>query len=112
VQLDEGGEAKSEAVAVSLGKNRSQGAVQDESRFEIGAGGGELNRAYAITEVEPAAVIGRAEEAMQTPAQICSLAHIGFGLRIFSAEEENGGSSRGEGEGFGVTGRVELETLG
>ena len=57
-------------------------------------------------------MFGRAEEAMQTAAQVGSLADVGFGLGIFSAEEEDGGGGWGEGEGFGVAGGVELETLG
>ena len=49
---------------------------------------------------------------MQTAAQVGGLADVGFGLGIFSAEEEDCGGGWGEGEGFGVAGGIELEALG
>ena len=65
-----------------------------------------------FAKVESAAVLRRAEESMQTAAQVGSLADIGLGLGIFSAEHEDGGGGGSEGEGLGVAGWDELDALG
>src|ERR1700693_2547933 len=43
VQLEQRSEAQAEAIAVSFREGRPQHAVQEKSRFEIGAAGGELD---------------------------------------------------------------------
>ena len=49
---------------------------------------------------------------MKATAQVGGLADVGLGLGIVSAQEEDGRGGWGGGEGFGVTGGIELEALG
>jgi len=111
VQLEQRGEAKAQTVAVGFGKCGAEHAVQQKSGLEIGSSRSELDPAYAIAEVESAAVLRGAEEAMQSTAQIGGLADVGLGLGIVSAEEKDRRRRGGVGEGLGVAGGVELEAL-
>src|ERR1700722_5502493 len=112
VQLEQRSEAQAEAVAISFREVGPQHTVQEKSRFESGAGGGELAPTDAIPKIQSSTVFRRAEEPVQTAAQVGGLADIGLGLRIGAAEEENGRGRWSGGEGFGVAGWIKLEALG
>jgi hypothetical protein len=111
MQFEKRSEAQTEPVTVCLGESGAKRAIQQKSRLEIGAGGGEFNPSHEVSEVEAAAVIRRSEESLQTAAQVGGLADVGLGLGIVSAKQEYCGGRWSEGKGLGVAGGPELEAL-
>ena len=67
---------------------------------------------HAIAQIQSSRLFRRAQEALQSAAQIGGLADIGFGLRIVAAQQEYCRPGRGRGECFRVTIGVEIEMLG
>ena len=111
VQLEQRGEAQAEAVGVGLGEGLAQHAIQEKAGFEIGTGGGVLDGAHAVAQVQSSRLFRRAQEAVQAAAQIGGLADIGFGLRIVPAQQEYCRRGRGCCECFRVAIGDELKML-
>ncbi len=112
VQLEQRGEAQAEAVGVRLGEGLAQHAIQQKPGFEVGAGGGVLDGAHTVAQVQSSRLFRRAQEAVQAAAQIGGLADIRFGPGIVPAQQKHCRRGRGRCECFRVAIGDELQALG
>src|SRR6266851_2174338 len=112
VQFYQRREAKAQTVGIGLGKSFPQDFVEQETRLEVGAGGGVFDPANAIAQVEFfGALLDRTQQALQAAAQVRRLADVRLSLFV-AAKQEHGGSGRGDGEDFGIAFRREFQALG
>ena len=112
MQLDERREAQPQAIRVSLGKNRSQNLIEDESRFEVGASQRVFDPANAVPQIEPLRpLFRRGKQPLQPPPKVGSLADVRLGVCILAAQEKHGRRSGDGGEDVAVTFRLELDAL-
>src|SRR5215469_765162 len=112
MKLHEGREAQAQARGIVFGKRVAQEFVEEKTRLEVGTGGGVLDRADAVAQVQTlGALFGSGEQSLQASAQVRGFADIGLGGGL-SAEEEDGRSGRGGGEDLRVVVWDELHPVG
>ncbi len=113
MQLHQRREAEAHAVAVRLGKSGAQHSVKQEAGFKVGTGRRVLDPADAVAQIEPlVAFCDRAEQALETAAEVGSLADVRFHLRVLPAKQEHGQSGGDGGEDFGVAFGGEFQAVG
>ncbi len=78
-ELDERRKTQPQALVVGLGKLAAQRLVEQERRFEVGAGRRPLHPAYPVTQAELAGLsFDCAEQSLQAAAQVRRLADVGL----------------------------------
>ena len=112
-QLDQRRKTQPQAFVVGLGEFAAQRLVEQERRFEVGAGGGPLDPAHAVAQVQFAGMaVDGAEQALQAAAQVRSLADVWLAGLVLSAQQKDCRTRRRGGEQVRVAVRQEFNALG
>ena len=112
-QLDQRRETQAQAFVVGLGKFAAQRLVEQERSFEVGAGGGPLDPAHALAQVQLAGLsFDGAEQALQAAAQVRGLADVGLAGFVLSTQQKHRRTRRNGGEQLGVAVGSEFDALG
>ena len=112
-QLDQRRKTQAQAFVVGLGEFAAQGLVEQERSFEVGAGGGPLDPAHALAQVQLAGLsIDGAEQALQAAAQVRGLADVRLAGLVLAAQQKHRRTRRSSGEQLGVAVGDELDALG
>src|SRR5260370_9758013 len=110
MQLDERSETQAKGIRVGLGKGGAQDLIEDESRFEVGAGQRVFDPADAMAQVEPSRMLLRSgKQALQPPPKVGSLADVGLGVGVRAAQKKHGRGGSYDGEHAALTFRAQLD---
>ncbi|PYX69513.1 MAG: hypothetical protein DMG78_21780 [Acidobacteria bacterium] len=113
MKLHKRSEPEAHARLVGFRECFAQDTVEQESGFEVGAGGTVFNCADAIAQVQLLrALFDGTEQALEATTQVGGLADVGLGGGILATQEEDGWGDRNAREYVGIPVRGEFDALG